>query len=349
MKKYLGVWAIAALFGLTACPGGPTESIVQDDQGLSNDSLLEQADTARVPASLDPRNADALELDAVFDQVEKHLEDKNYAYAREYLRRAAMRDSLNSRYLNLQARLYLLANQSKKAHDLWRKCMEKYPGDLDCRISMAELQLTLGLNRDALQTANAIIALDRNRAEGFFLKGMAIRAVNGDTTASIPYFQQAVDLRNNYVEALDMLGVIYAQRKDTLALAYYKNVLELQPDRSDVYYKIGVLHMQRKEWNKAMGAYERAIQLNPRDADSYYNLGYILTQLQVYDKARNNFSKAINVSQRNFKAYYGRGYSHEMLGDLTNASRDYREALSIRPNHAPSAEALARVKKKMEA
>jgi tetratricopeptide (TPR) repeat protein len=290
-----------------------------------------------------------MDIYGILDLAEKHLEEKNYAYARDYLRRAAERDSMNQLYLNLQGKLYLMANQSKKANDLWKRCMDKYPDDVPCRISMAELQLTLGLNREALKTSNSIIELDRSNAEGFFLKGLSIRALNGDTAAAIPYFQQAVDLRNDYIEALDMLGVIYAQQKDSLALAYYRNILEIQPERSDIYFKIGVFHMQRQEWNDAMAAYERAVKINPRDADSYYNLGFVLTQIQVYDKARNSFSKAIEASPRNFKAYYGRGFTHEMLGDLSNAARDYREALGIRPKHQASALALARVKKKLDA
>lgn len=349
LSRFIGI--LAVLFSLTACPGGgePETSISDEEKAAQarRDSLIKAADTAKVSSDLYLNSSESGNLSSILDRVEKHLSEKNYAYAKDYLNKASLVDSLDKRYLNLQGRLFLMANQSKKANDLWKKCMTTYPQDVDCRVSMAELQLTLGLNREALQIANEIISIDRNRAEGFFFKGMAIRAVQESDEEAIPYFQQAVDLKNDYVEALDMLGVIYAQKKDSLALAYYQNILEIQPERSDIYFKMGVYHMEREEWNQSMGAYERAIQLNPRDADSYYNLGYVLTTIKVYDKARNSFAKAISVSPRNFKAYYGRGYAHEMLGDLTNAASDYREALGIRPKHQPSAEGLTRVKKKM--
>lgn len=348
MNKLIPLFSLLLLFILTACPSGKGQEGFKESDS-NRDSLIREADTTSVSQNLDPRNVSKMDIYGILDLAEKHLEEKNYAYARDYLRRAAERDSMNQLYLNLQGKLYLMANQSKKANDLWKRCMDKYPDDVPCRISMAELQLTLGLNREALKTSNSIIELDRSNAEGFFLKGLSIRALNGDTAAAIPYFQQAVDLRNDYIEALDMLGVIYAQQKDSLALAYYRNILEIQPERSDIYFKIGVFHMQRQEWNDAMAAYERAVKINPRDADSYYNLGFVLTQIQVYDKARNSFSKAIEASPRNFKAYYGRGFTHEMLGDLSNAARDYREALGIRPKHQASALALARVKKKLDA
>ena len=345
------LFALTIIF-LGSC-GGPAPSTPDDqkrqEKSANNqlDSLINTADTSKVSSQLYPPNASELDQSALLDLAEQHIDDKNFAYARNFIQRAAERDSNSARFLDLKGRFLLLGNRSQQAFKTWKRCTELHADEVGCRIHLSELQLTLGLHRDALQTANSIIKIDRQVPEGFFLKGMAIRALNGDTTGAIPYFQQAVDLRNDYVEALDMLGVIYAQRKDSLALSYYRNVLRYEPDRADIYYKIGVFHMEKRDWNKAMAAYETAVKIDPKNADSYYNLGFILTQLQVYDKARDNFARAISVSQRNFKAHYGRGFSFEMLGDLTNAATDYRTALSIRPNHQASAEALARVKKKM--
>jgi len=178
---------------------------------------------------------------------------------------------------------------------------------------------------------------------------MALRALNNDTTQAIPYFQQAVDLKNDYVEALDMLGYIFAQRKDSLALAYYDNILKLDPSRSDIYFKKGVFYMDQQDWNKAMASYETAIKMNPKDADSHYNLGYVLTELKLYDKARVQFARAIEAAPRNYKAHYGRAYTAEMLGDVTNAMADYKEVLGMRPNHTPSKKGLLRINKLMKA
>jgi tetratricopeptide (TPR) repeat protein len=342
MSKFILSFFLGLL--MVGCISSPT-----DDKntliGGENDSLL-LLDTITASAGYYQGSSD-LSLDELCDLAGQNLEEKNYAYAKHYLQIASEIDSLDSRVLDMRGVLLLMTNRSQSADRIWKKCIQKYPGEIDCRIHLAELQLTLALNREALKLANELIQIDKNRPEGFFLKGMAIRALNNDTTQSIPYFQQAVDLKNDYIEALDMLGYIFAQRKDSLALAYYDNILKLDPTRSDIYFKKGVFYMAKKDWNKAMASYETAIKMNPQDADSYYNLGYVLTELKLYDKARIQFSRSIEAAPRNYKAHYGRAYTAEMLGDISNAMADYKEVLVMRPNHTPSKEGIIRLNKLM--
>lgn len=340
----------AITFLLLSCNNGASDASVSTPS--AEDERQKKIDEAVPTTATDDlylRSGEEADLGALIKRIERLLDEKNLSYAKAHLDKAMEMDSLNEEVLWLGGRLYLMANQSKKANDLWRKCSLQHPGNIPCRIERTRLQLTIGLVREALKIANELIEIDRNNAEAYFLKGLAVRAVKENDEDALPYFQRAVDLDNAHLDALDMLGVIYASRKDSLALAYYRNILALQPDRSDIYFKIGVFHMDKQEWNEAMGAYERAIRINPKDADSYYNLGFVLTQIKVYDKARHAFAQAIAVRPRNFKAHYGRGFTHEMLGDLTNAARDYREALSIRPKHQPSATALGRVNQKLNA
>ena len=330
---------------LIGCVSTPTDEKNNMNES-GNDSLLLQ-DTLDASTGYYQGSSD-LSLDELCDLAGQNLEEKNYAYAKHYLQIASEIDSLDSRVLDMRGILLLMTNRSQAANRVWKKCVQNFPQEIECRIHLAELQLTLALNREALKISNELIQIDKNRPEGFFLKGMAIRALNNDTTQAIPYFQQAVDLKNDYIEALDMLGYIFAQRKDSLALAYYDNILKLDPSRADIHFKKGVFYMAKKDWNKAMASYETAIKLNPQDADSYYNLGYVLTELKLYDKARIQFSRSIEAAPRNYKAHYGRAYTAEMLGDVSNALLDYKEVLVMRPNHTPSKEGILRVNKLMK-
>ncbi len=334
---------------LFSCSGGKGEGSNHDGTDSTDIQYLrsQNPDTAFGQTDLYPKNESGLKLKELTDLVAKHMEMKNYAYARHYLDIAIERDSNHEVVLDQDAGLNLITNRSRNANRLWEKCVKLYPKEINCRVHLAQLKLSLGLNSDALKLANEIIGINPQKAEGYFIKGMCIRALKGDTTGSIPYFQKAVDLKSDYIEALDMLGYIFAQRKDTLALAYYRRILGIDPKRGDVYFKMGVFHMERREWNKAMAAYENAITRNPQDADSHFNLGFIYIELEEFSKARLQFSKAVGSSQRNYKAHYGRAYAAERLGDLQNAATDYREALSINPKHQPSAEGLNRVKEKL--
>ncbi|MBI1316146.1 tetratricopeptide repeat protein [bacterium] len=330
-----------AVFGPIVGCGGP-DSRKEEAQTVPGDTALGDAAGRLYPQ--DPKD-----LSGMVTRIRQLLDDQNFSYARSFLDKARKLDSLNADVLELEGRIELLANQSRKADSVWRVCAAVYPQNAVCRVERAKLQLALGLDREALKLANEAIAVEPNAADAYYVKGLAIRAGKQDTTGAIPYFQKAVDLDNGHLEALDMLGYIFSQRKDSLALAYYRNILKIDPNRSDVYFKMGVFHMDQEDWNRAMEAYSTAIKMNPKDIDSHYNLGYVYLQINQFAEARNSFARAIaaSPSQQNYRAYYGRAYAFERLGDLDNARKDYQSVLQVKPNHIASREGLERVIKKL--
>lgn len=167
--------------------------------------------------------------------------------------------------------------------------------------------------------------------------------MRGDTAGALQYFQKAVDLDNNYMAALDMMGVLLAAKKDPLALAYFNRILEIEPNHYPTYYNLGMFYLKTEDWNNAIIAFTKCTQLNNKDLESLFNLGYIHLQLKSYGIARDYFSEALNIEPVNHRALYGRGYANEMLGDVMNAEKDYRQALAYNPQHEPSKIALKRV------
>jgi tetratricopeptide (TPR) repeat protein len=332
--------SLALALLLSSCGGGAAEGEVSES--APGDTALGDAAGRLYPG--DPTN-----LPDMLSRVRSLLDEENFSYAKSFLLKARELDSLNPEVLELEGQIELLSNRSKQADSIWRVCASKYPQNVPCRLERAKLQLALGLDREALRLANEAIAADPNSADAYFVKGLAIRGATSDTTASIPYFQKAVDLDNRHLEALDMLGYIFASRKDSLALAYYRNILKIDPKRADVYFKMGVFYMQKEDWNPAMENYAKAIRLKPGDVDSHYNLGYVYLQINQFAEARNSFARAIaaSPSQQNYRAYYGRAYAFERLGDLDNARKDYQSVLQVKPNHLPSREGLERVIKKL--
>lgn len=258
------------------------------------------------------------------------------------LQKAQKIDSLAAPVLQTMGEHRMAQNRSREANEAWVKCAKYDAQNVACRLSLGKLYYTVQDFDAALKWVNEVIDLDRFNHEAYFFKGLIIRHKYQDTAQALQYIQQAIELKQDYVDALDYMGVMLTKRNDTLAPYYFNRVLEYEPKRDDIYYKLGIYYMERDELNKAIENYTKATTLNPQNSDAFYNLGFIFIQLKEYQDARDYFSKSI-AARPNYKAYYGRGYAHEMLGDVINAEKDYRKSLELLPVYKPAEKALNRL------
>jgi len=283
-------------------------------------------------------------VDALIVRAELYLKNKNLPAAAGDIKAALAIDSNRAEIHKVKGDIHYIQNQSRFARNEWTKCVKLDEKNTDCRMKLTEIYLAVKNYDKALEQVNAVIEYEPNYAPAYFFKGYLIRDYKGDTLTALQYFQKAIDLDQDYIDALDMMAVTLTNRKDTLARYYYERILELQPNRYDIYYKLGVYYTNIDEINRALEAYTKALQINPRDPESLFNLGYLHVELKQFQKAREYFNKAIKVKDRNYKAYYGRGYTFEVLGDVINAEKDYRKALEILPVYEPAKNGLNRIK-----
>lgn len=268
---------------------------------------------------------------------------ENADAARTDINLASKMDSTSAVFHETKGEWHYMVNQAPYARDEWEKCIRADPKNSACIMRLAELMIAVQDYDRALELVNQQLEIDKNDAQAYFMKGIVVRDKIKDTALALQYFQNAIDLDQDYIDAIDMMGVTLALRGDTLAKFYYQRLLDLRPNRADTYFKLGVFYMNNDQPNRAIEAYTKATQLNPRDAGSYYNLAYMHVELKLYEQAREYFTKAIQYGENPYKSYYGRGYTFEVVGDLMNARKDYRKSIELLPMYTPGQEALARV------
>ncbi len=280
---------------------------------------------------------------ALVNRAKSHLKNRNLPAAAGDIMAALQIDSNLAEAHSLKGEIHYIQNQTRQARDEWIKCINLDPENTDCRMKLTEIYVAVKNYDKALEQVNAVIAYDKYAAPAFFLKGYIIRDYKRDTVTALQYFQKAIDLDQNYIDALDIMGVTLTNRKDTLARYYFERILELQPNRADIYYKLGVYYTNIDDINRALESYTKALQINPHDPESLFNLGYLYVEIREYQEAKEYFSRAILAKQRNYKAYYGRGYTFEVTGDVINARKDYQKALEILPIYEPAKKGLKRI------
>lgn len=313
-----------------------------DKQIITNndekDVILSPFDSVNAIINTDPYN-----IDALIKRAQIYISQGNAKFAQADILDAYKIDSTNSKVLFVLGQVKFAQNKTRESKDNWTKCMELDPENMDCRLALAELYLAVTDYESALNLLNEATEIDNNNAKAYYMKGIVVRDLRQDTNTALQYFQRAVDLKQDYIEALDMIAVTLANRKDTFALFYYDRLLELKPNDALTYYKLGVFHMSMGNPNEALEAYTKAIQLNPNDANSLFNLGFMMIELDQVREARKYFMQAAQVQERNYKAYYGVGYTYEIVGDLDRATENYRKSLEILSMYTPAIQGMQRI------
>lgn len=340
MKKIL--LALIAFALLWSCQNQPSSTTGEDaqatDQSATQKRPTNLLDSINELVANDPLNAEKLAL-----RAKVYLSSNNPQAALHDINKALAIDSNVAVLREANGEYYFMINRGRAAQKEWEACIKLDPENSNCLMKLGELYIAVKNYERALEMINRQLDIDNKDAQAYFMKGIVVRDKYNDTALALQYFQNAVDLKQDFVDALDMLGVTLSYRGDTLAPFYYKRILEYQPNRYDIYYKLGAYYMNQNQENRALEAFTNAVQINPADAESYYSMGYIHLQLRQFAQARDLFTQSINARDRNYKAYYGRGYSFEMLGDVINAQKDYKKAIEILPMYTPAKEALARV------
>ena len=315
----------------------PTKQEIENPVKQTIDSL------SQVIAN-DPKN-----IDALIARGNAYIDYKNPAYARADADAAFFLDSTRADVLLLRGDVHYITNKTRMSRDMWERCGQLYPDNTECRMRIAELYLAIQDFDNALKRLNEVLDIDERSATALFMKGVVVRDRNADTAMAMKYFQRAIDVRGgNYVEALDMMGVMLTQKGDPMAIQYFKNAIQYAPNRDDLYHKLGLAYANEEEYNAALEAYEMALQLNPRNDEVHFNIGFINISLQNYDLAIDNFNRALDIRDMNVKALYGRAFAYEMRGDVMNAAKDYQSCLGMFPDYEPARIGLDRVQRMMQ-
>jgi len=186
--------------------------------------------------------------------------------------------------------------------------------------------------------------VDDINPRSYFLRGMVWLKV-GDTIHAIKNFQQALVVDDDFYEANAELGLLYAGKKNDLAIDFYQSAIRLDPDNASVYYSLGYFYQETERYQEAIKTYDLLLKKFPKYALAYYNKGYIyLLAYEDYDKAIRFFSKAIEYKPSYANAYYNRGYAQLLKGNVKEAGLDFEKCLEVKPDHEMAKKRLAELK-----
>ncbi len=159
-------------------------------------------------------------------------------------------------------------------------------------------------------------------------------------------YRRALELKPTDEEAHFNLGVALA-RLGQIAEAEqaYREALSLFPEYVEAHNNLGNLLTRQRRYADAVTEFNAALKLAPEDASAHNNLGRAFAEQGVMAEAMQHFSEAARLDTNYVEARFNLGAACLSLGRTNEAITAFRETLRLRPDFAPAAQALEKLRR----
>lgn len=201
-------------------------------------------------------------------------------------------------------------------------------------IRQKKLDEALELMKEAasLLPSNALIAYDLG----------VTHAKRGDNARAIAAFSRAVELDNNFPEALNNLGVAQAELAEyDKAIASYEKALSIRPVYAAALFNLGDALLEKKRFVEAIQNYQKALELEPRDPDILFNLAVAFHKNKQFPEAIESYTKALELTPDDPDILLQLGMSLFEDKKYDQAISVVRQADKLRPNDEEIQKTLA--------
>lgn len=158
-----------------------------------------------------------------------------------------------------------------------------------------------------------------------------------DYTGSLSELLRAQSFNPEDAEINHLLGLAYyAKNRPREAIVAYRKAIELRKDYSEAYNNLGVVYLALKKYDQARHNFEKARDnlLYNHPENAYLNLGLLEIELGRHDAALRYLGRAKQVSPRFCGAYYYSAKVLEKQKKINLAIENVKESIKFCPNFA---------------
>lgn len=144
---------------------------------------------------------------------------------------------------------------------------------------------------------------------------------------------------------IGLSGAYLSENNLTEALKNAKKAVIVDPRSSNAFYVQALVYQRLGQLSDAEQSYVRAIDRDPRNPVALNAFGSFLCDQGRYEDADGYFRRALGnpLYETPWLASHNAGWCREQAGDRDGAEDDYRAALQVNPQFAPSLLGMARI------
>lgn len=189
---------------------------------------------------------------------------------------------------------------------------------------------------------NAQLAIDKapDNVQAYYLKGKAMQGLTQEDEA-VNLFTKAIDLQNDFAEALLLRGQIYLrQAKLTEALADAEAVIASGKEVESGLLLRGSVKEVENQPEDAEADYRQVLELDPFNQQAYIYIGKLYLKKERYADAIGVMDDAIEMSPVFAQAYEVRAEAKRLAGDDEGAAKDATAAANLKAANEVTSEVV---------
>jgi len=213
-------------------------------------------------------------------------------------------------------------------------------GELDVTSADAWANLAFCLWRqerfpEALEAAQAALALDPGQASAHYYAGRLLLLIDGEEKQAIEHLERAVELNATEVIRFDLLAA-YLQVGDVVKASFQLRLLRelLPPGDARILHAEGLLAADLGHRSRAVDYFQKAWEADPDKISVRQDYGVTLARVERWQEAIAILGPLTQERPRSFPAAYYYALSLKNTGRLEEAEREIRRALSLNPQSA---------------
>jgi tetratricopeptide (TPR) repeat protein len=277
-----------------------------------------------------------------YQRGEAYYNLENYDGAIHDLIKAINIDSLQYPYYHLLTDVLLDYYRSKEAVLTMERCVELLPDSRPSLLKLSEVYLILKQYEESSGICNILLSRNQQDPEAYFMLGMNFRAKE-DIDRSINAFQTATELNPDLVDAWLILGQLYEEKGDPIAIEYYNSAVNVNPDNIAALHSKAFYLQNNNKLPEAIELYRHISTIDKYYTDAYLNCGILYLTLDSTERALEQFDIMARTKLDSPIAYYYRGQAHQELGNLDAAKENYITALNLNPDYTKAKIALSSI------
>tara|TARA_Y100000034_G_scaffold3294_1_gene3967 strand:+ start:13636 stop:15507 length:1872 start_codon:yes stop_codon:yes gene_type:complete len=141
---------------------------------------------------------------------------------------------------------------------------------------------------------------------------------------------KAVELNENFLEAHQILGVVYTELKEyDKALEILNKTLKINKNYAETYFLLGVVHSKLQNYQKSAEFIETGLKLNKNNINALTNLGAVYEKLGKYDESIKTLNRSLLLHPLNPRTHYNMGFAFIKKNDINNTVKAFNNAIKL--------------------
>ncbi len=263
---------------------------------------------------------------------------------------------------------YFFRNEQRKALKTINLALEQHPECLSIMIKMAQYQVNIKKDREALRILKEIDHIAITDSDLFLAKGnlysqlekpvKAIeefkRAVDGSEFPDEIYSNIAFEYENlgKYDQAIEFLlksleinpendGALYefafcceVSQQTEYCITYLESFLDQQPYSVAGWFNLGIAYSNIDLYEKAIDAYDYVLAIDESFSSAYFNKANCFANISNYDKAVETYFETFYYEEPEPVTYYYIAECYEKLKKFDTSIEYYQKAVALDPEFA---------------